>query len=97
MNLEVTGDLGESTLSRMVGEKAKVQWVESECVVLGHLGGSGHDLMVHKFKPHNGLSAVSAEHALDPLFPSLSAPPPLTVFLKNKYLKFFKKKCVMSK
>lgn len=32
-NAEVTGDLGESTLSEMAGEKAKLQWVESECVV----------------------------------------------------------------
>ena len=36
--------------------------------------GSGHDLMVHEFEPHMGLSAVSAEPASDLLSPSLSAP-----------------------
>ena len=37
--------------------------------------GSGHDLMVHGFEPHIGLSAVSVEPALDPLSPSLSLSP----------------------
>ena len=34
--------------------------------------GSSHDLTVHEFKPHTGLSAVSAEPPLDPLSLSLS-------------------------
>ena len=36
---------------------------------------STRDLMVREFKPHTGLDAVSTEPALDPLSPSLSAPP----------------------
>ena len=36
---------------------------------------SSHDLMVCEFKPHIRLAAVSMEPALDPLYPSLSAPP----------------------
>ena len=36
--------------------------------------GSGHDLTVHKFKPHIGLCADSMEPALDSLSPFLSAP-----------------------
>ena len=39
--------------------------------------GSGHDLVVHEFKPLIELSTVSAEPALDPLSPPLSAPPQL--------------------
>ena len=38
--------------------------------------GSGQDLTVREFKPRTGLPAVSAEPALDPLYPALSAPPP---------------------
>ena len=64
--------------------------------VQGHLGGSvswvsdfgsGCDLTVHEFKPYIGLSAMSTEQALDPLSPSLSAPPslPLPLSLKNKH------------
>ena len=34
--------------------------------------GSGKDLMVHGFKPHIGLSAVSTEPASDLLLPSPS-------------------------
>ena len=49
---------------------------------------SGHDPTVLEFEPCMGLSAVSAELTLDPLSPSLSAPPLLTcmlsVSLKNK-------------
>ena len=41
--------------------------------------GSGHDLMVHGIKP--GLSARSL---LGILSPSLSGPPLLVLFLKNK-------------
>ena len=48
---------------------------------------SGHELMEHRFEPHTGLSAVSAEPTSDPLSPFLSAPPPLKLSLKNKYLK----------
>ena len=53
----------------------------------GHLAGSvglvsyfglGPDLTVHEFEPHIGLTAVSAEPALDPLSAFLSAPPPLS-------------------
>ena len=43
--------------------------------------GSGHDLTVHEFKPQIGLSVVSTDLASDPLFPSLSAPPPLVLSL----------------
>ena len=56
--------------------------------------GSGHDLMVREFEPHIRLSAVSTEPAWDPLSPSLSAPPPLMLFLKIN-LKAFEK-CVES-
>ena len=58
---------------------------------LGHLGGlvdktsgfiSGHDLMVHGFKPHVGLSAVSTQPASDLLSPFPSAP--LSKIKKNK-------------
>ena len=45
---------------------------------------SGHDLMVCEFKSHIRLAAVSAEPALDPLSPSLSAPTPLVLSLRNK-------------
>ena len=71
--------------------KAWKRWVE------GRLGGSvswasnfssGHDLTVPEFEPCIGLCAVSAEPALDPLTPSLSAPHPfacsLSPSLKNK-------------
>ena len=69
----------------------------------GHLGGSvswaryfgsGHDLMVRKFKPCIGLCSISAEPALDALSPSLSAPPPLMRlhFLSQKYINIKKKK-----
>ena len=44
---------------------------------------SGHGLVVCKFKPHVGLSAVSKEPASDPLSPPL---PHLHAF-KNKHLK----------
>ena len=43
--------------------------------------GSGHDLVVCEFEPHIGLLAVSAEPALGPLSPSLSAPPLLVLSL----------------
>ena len=36
--------------------------------------GSGHDLTVSEFEPRIGLTALSAEPALDPLPPCLSAP-----------------------
>ena len=39
--------------------------------------GSGHHLVVLGFRPHVGLCADSMESALDPLSPSLPAPPPL--------------------
>ena len=52
---------------------------------------SGHDLTVRGFKPYIGLSAVSADPALDPLSPSLAAPPLLACTLSlskiNKRLK----------
>ena len=59
----------------------------------GYLGGSvswaldfvsGHDLTVHEFEPHIRISATSAEPDLDPLSPSLSAPPLPTRSLKNE-------------
>ena len=40
-----------------------------KCLTLGF--GSGHDLMVHEFKPHIGLYADSVEPAWDPLSLSL--------------------------
>ena len=59
--------------------------------------GSGRDLAVRGFEPHVGLSAVSAERALGPLSPSVSAPAPLalSLFLKNKpTLKIFFKRII---
>ena len=54
---------------------------------------SGRDLTVPEFEPCIWLSAVSAEPALDPLSSSLSAPPPLTLCLKNnKCISVFLKK-----
>ena len=46
--------------------------------------GSGHDLTDHEFKPRVGFTAVDTEPALDPLSPSLSAPPALAFSLGNK-------------
>ena len=46
--------------------------------------GSGHDLTVPEFEPHMGLSAISTEPPLDPLFPFLSAPPLLSHSLSQK-------------
>ena len=54
--------------------------------------GSGHDLTVLEFEPRVRLSAVSTEPSLDPLSPSLSAPPPLALSLKNKHLERKKEK-----
>ena len=58
------------------------QWLS---LVLFDLG-SGHDLTVHEFKPHIGLSADGAEPAWDSVL--LSAPPLLvlsiSLSLKNK-------------
>ena len=46
---------------------------------------SGHDITVHEFEPHIGLCADSAEPAWDPLSPSLSASPLLSLSkIKNK-------------
>ena len=46
--------------------------------------GSGHDLMVHGFETRVGLCADIREPAWVPLSPSLSAPPLLSLSLKNK-------------
>ena len=43
--------------------------------------GSGHDLMVHEFKPRVGFSAESTEPAWDSLSLSLAAPLPLMCVL----------------
>ena len=47
--------------------------------------------MIHGFEPLIGVYAVSVEPALDPLSPSLSAPPSLalslSLSLKNKHKK----------
>ena len=43
--------------------------------------GSGRDLMVREVEPCMGLSAVSTEPASDPLFPHLSGPLLLVLFL----------------
>ena len=40
--------------------------------------GSGHDLVVHEFKPRIRLLALTAQSLLGILFPSLSAPLPLS-------------------
>ena len=44
--------------------------------------GSGHDLMVHEFKPHIRLCTDSTEPAGDPRSSSLSAPPLFALSLK---------------
>ena len=51
--------------------------------------GSGHDLMVHGFKPRVGLCTDSIEPAWDSLSPSVSLyPSPIcTLSLKNKLKK----------
>ena len=55
--------------------------------------GSGHHLTIHEFQPHIKLYGVSVEPASDPLSPSLSVPPPLTLFLSlSKLNKHYKKK-----
>ena len=55
--------------------------------------GSGHDIMVCKFKPCIGLSAVNAEPTLDPLSPFLSAPPlPCSCSLSPKQINIKRKK-----
>ena len=53
--------------------------------------GSGHDLMVHGFKPHVGLYTDSIEPGWDSLSPSVSAPPLLahSVSLKINLKKNF--------
>ena len=53
------------------------------------------EVMISWLESRIGLSAVSPEPASDPLFPSLSAPPPacsLSLSLKKKYLKINKHK-----
>ena len=45
--------------------------------------GSGHDLGVREIEPCMGLRGDSSEPALDPLPPSLSAPPLLTLSLSK--------------
>ena len=47
---------------------------------------SGHDLTAREFKPHIGLSAISAELDSDPLSPSLSDPLPPNINIKEKKL-----------
>ena len=54
--------------------------------------GSGRDLEVREFEPRVGLSAVSTEPASDPLSPSLSAPPLLSLSKINKLKKKKEKK-----
>ena len=44
--------------------------------------GSGHDLMIHEFKPHIGHCVNSMELAWDS--PSLSVPPLLALYLPLK-------------
>ena len=55
---------------------------------------SGHDLTVHEFEPHIGLSAVSTEPPSDPLSLSLSATSLLMLSLSQK--ETFKKLLVLS-
>ena len=60
---------------------------------------SGHDLMVHEFKPHIRLCADSVEPAWDSLFPSLPLPLPrpyaLSKINKLKALKKKKESCLL--
>ena len=66
-------------------------WVAQsvKCPTLGF--GSGHDLMIHEFKPHVRLCADGAEPAWDSLSLSLFAPPLLALSLSLKINKLFKK------
>ena len=41
--------------------------------------GKGHDLTVHEFESHTGLTSVSAEPISDPVSSSLSVPPQLVL------------------
>ena len=52
---------------------------------------SGHGLPVHELEPCTGFSAVTIEPTLDPLSPSLSAPPPLALSVSLKINKLLKK------
>ena len=72
------------------------RWIDTVKSQSGRLGGSvafvsdyssGHDLMVHGFKPRSRLSAVSTEPALDPVSRSLCPSPTCAHSLKNKTLK----------
>ena len=47
--------------------------------------GSGRDLVAREFEPCIGLFPVSTEPALNPLSPSLSAPPSLSLLKINKH------------
>ena len=49
--------------------------------------GSGDDLMFHEIEPCVGLCADNMDPAWDPLFPTLSAPPPLMHALSLKISK----------
>ena len=62
----------------------------AKCLTLGF--GSGHDLMVHEFKPHIGLYADSVE----PAWYSLSLPVSLPL-LHSLSLLFFQTKLIKSK
>ena len=46
--------------------------------------GLGHGLVVHKIEPYVELCADSVEPAWDAISPSLSAPPPLALYLSLK-------------
>ena len=68
-------------LYREQREKARGTWVAQSVKHLTLGFCSGHDLMVHEFKPRIGLCADSAEPAWDSLSPSLSLPLPCTLSL----------------
>ena len=64
-------------------------WLSGLCLTLGF--GSGHNLMLHEFKPHVGLCAASVEPALDSHSLSLSLPLPHSHGLplsRTKYINF---------
>ena len=52
-----------------------------KCLTLAQVMHDLTFLAVHEFEPHMGLCADSMEPALDPLSPSLSAPPWLSLSL----------------
>ena len=68
---------GKENLTRIIE-----MWGTSVAQLVKHFTldfGSGHDLTVREFKPCMGHAAVSTEPTLDPLYPFLTARPPLAL------------------